>query len=343
MVCNPMSWPADPEILSLIADAIVSTDQDGNIILFNAAAEAMFGYGPEEVIGLPVEILMPLRVHRIHHLSLMNFADAQLSGGRKMGDRREVIGSRKNGDEFAVEATLSRWSVDGRPVLTAVIRDASERKRIDEARALLASEMAHRFKNAIAVVSSIVSLTARGARSVKAFSEALQGRLDALARTHDLLFQSGAHAADLRALVEAELSPYLGSDSENVMLTGPAVHLSSGVAVNLSLALHELATNAAKYGALSKTKGKVTIAWRIVDADTGTRLLLTWREAGGPPVSPPSRIGFGTELIKRCFGEGASIDYSRAGLHARIELPLEPGAAPSPAEAQHFEGAGLQG
>jgi PAS domain S-box-containing protein len=315
-------WEAAPEILSLIADAVVSTDERGNIVLFNKSAEEMFGYGLVEVIGKPVEILIPQASRQSHRQSVLDFAQRRGTGRRIMGGRREVMGRRKNGTEFVIEASLSRLSVGGRPLLTAVIRDATERKLAAEAQSLLASEMAHRFKNAIAVMSSIVSLTARGVSSVPAFAEALQGRLSALARTQDILFQAGADVTDIRTLIETELTPYRSRRSRRVTLSGPAVRISRSEAVNLGLVLHELATNAAKYGALSSSRGMLSIDWQIGDGADANGLHISWRETGGPPVSAPTRRGFGTELIKRCFGARARLDYLPGGLEARIAFPL---------------------
>lgn len=318
-----MLWPPPPELLSLIADAIVSTDESGKIVLFNKAAEEMFGYEMADVLGQPVEILMPERLRRAHHRSLTEFAGGRRAAGSAMGERRKVIGIRRNGEEFPLEASLSRSFVKGRALLTAVIRDASERQRLDEAKALIAAELAHRFKNSMALVGSIVRLTARSATSIDGFAEALQGRLDALARTHSILFQDSANVTDVRALIESELSPYRSPDGENLLLSGERTRLSSKMAVNLGLALHELAANAAKYGALTRRGGKVSINWRVVRAAREKHLVLEWKEAGGPPVAPPARRGFGTELIERCLGDGAAIHYEKAGLRARFEIPAE--------------------
>lgn len=239
-----------------------------------------------------------------------------------MGERREVLGRRKDGGEFVVEASVSHQSLGSRTLLTAVIRDGTERKRSADAQRLVAAEMSHRFKNAIAVVGSIVRLTAASATSVPAFADALLGRLTTLARTHDILMRDGTGAVDVKALIEAELSPYRSIGSANVALSGPAVELSASAAVNLGLAVHELATNAAKYGALSRPTGRVSVDWEIAVAPDGERLAVVWREAGGPPVSPPARRGFGSELIERCSLRPALVEYREAGLCARLAFRL---------------------
>ena len=239
-----------------------------------------------------------------------------------MGYRREVFGQHKNGQEFLIEASLSRQFVKGNTILTVVIRDVSERKRLEELRCLLASESAHRFKNILTVVSSIVSLTARGAASVDAFSQSLQVRLEALVRAQDVLLHDGGDRADLRQLIQSELSPYLGRTAGRISLNGPPVTLASHTAINLALVIHELATNAAKYGALSNSDGKTSVRWSVEGAADQKRLLLSWTERDGPAVSAPTRRGFGTELIERSLGRATRLTFEPAGLHAHFTISL---------------------
>ena len=162
--------PSASELVSLIGDVVISTFADGRIILFNKSAEDLFGYLYAEVVGHPVEMLLPVRFRQTHRRDVLAFAGISTPERRTMGDRREVFGQHKNGQEFLIEASLSRQFVQGNTILTVVIRDVSERERLEEVRRLLASESAHRFKNILTVVSSIVSLTARGAASVDAFA-----------------------------------------------------------------------------------------------------------------------------------------------------------------------------
>lgn len=273
--------PTSSELLELIGDGIVSADERGRIILFNKAAEALFGYGRVEVLGRPVEILLPHRVRGAHRRAVAAFAASPAGGNRMMGSLREVIGRRKDGGEFPVEASLSRHHADGRVVLTVVIRDVTARKLADEQRLILSRELAHRFKNMMAVVNSILSLTARNAPTREALVASLRGRLATLARTHELLLGNESESADLRALLEGELSPYRVRGGSNVRLKGESCALHGPQVVNIALAVHELATNAAKYGALSRATGQVEVRWSA-DADL---LHLHWRESGGPAVS----------------------------------------------------------
>lgn len=181
---------------------------------------------------------------------------------------------------------------------------------------LLVHEMSHRVKNILATVLSIASLTSRSATSLRAFSETFEARILALAKTHDLLTGQGWDHADLREVLEAELGPY----GRRLSLTGEPVQLDATAAVNLALIIHELATNAAKYGAYA-ADGALQVAWTV---EPGPRVVLDWTETGGPPVSPPTRTGFGSRLIARLLkGELAgeiAADYRKGGLVARLRF-----------------------
>lgn len=310
--------PTGPELLELIADCIVSTDESGRIILFNKAAETLFGYSRAEVLGRAVEILLPERTATAHRQAVSDFAASSAGANRMMGHRREVIGRHKDGGEFPAEASLSRRHVEGRTVLTVVVRDITARKQAEEQRLILSRELAHRFKNMMAVVNSILSLTARSAATKEALVTSLQGRLATLARTHEMLLESATKTVDLRALLEEELSPYRIRSASNVRLRGEPCVLVGPQVVNVALAIHELATNAAKYGAFSCAAGHVHVRW----AADAAILHLHWEETGGPAVSEPAGGGFGTELIRRLLGSGVRFDYSRKGLRASLQIPL---------------------
>jgi two-component sensor histidine kinase len=181
-------------------------------------------------------------------------------------------------------------------------------------------EVDHRANNLMAVVQGAVALS-RG-RDVKELRENIIGRVEALARAHQLLSQSRWAGADLRRLVEDELRPYALGDDERVRIEGDAAPLTPATAQGVAMALHELATNAAKHGALSVPTGSVSVRWRAADG----RLKLQWREAGGPPVSPPGRLGFGTTVLTRALsgavGGAAKLDWRPEGLVCELELPV---------------------
>jgi PAS domain S-box-containing protein len=311
-------------IISLIGDAVVSTDDDGQIILFNRAAEGFFGYSSTEILGQSIDVIIPTRFHGQHREDHRRFIAALAETRRAMGAGREVLGRRKDGTEFAVEVTLSRHLIDGRHIGTAVIRDVSDRKDEEKQRQLVANEVAHRLRNTMAVVTSIVSLTGRAASSTAEFKNALLGRFAAISRTNESLIRRSWSEASLRELIESELEPYQCDDGR-ILLKGPDIAIDREVAVALALVVHELATNASKHGALSTPMGRLQVQWQDTAPDGKRVLEMTWRETGGPAVSPPTRRGFGTELIAKSLrghGGKAELKYLAGGVECVLRLPL---------------------
>ena len=176
-----------------------------------------------------------------------------------------------------------------------VTRDLTAQKAAEKRQTMLNHELSHRMKNMLAMVQSIAFQTLRSAPSVAVARETLSARIVALSKAHDLLLEDTAEAADLRAIAAAAVAPHDEEDQPRFALDGPAVSVGPRAAMALSLMLHELATNAAKYGALSAPAGRVAIAWQTI----GPRFELRWRESEGPPVTAPTRLGFGSRLIER--------------------------------------------
>jgi two-component sensor histidine kinase len=215
-------------------------------------------------------------------------------------------------------------------------------------RRLLLAELNHRVRNALAAVQAVAAGTARGAADAGGFWEAFAGRLRAMARAHDVVAGRGwTEGADLRALLEAELAPYLHTAEAagpRAELEGPPVRLGPAAALAFALALHELATNAARHGALSVASGRVRVRWALLTApipgsSSSPRLRLDWMEEGGPaPAPPPRRRGFGTRLFASALpaqlGGSISLHFEPSGLHAIVEATLtkpdEPVYAPPP-------------
>ncbi len=317
-------------ILSLIGDGVVSTDQDGRIILFNRAAEDIFGYTMNEVLGCSIDTLIPARFHDHHREDVKRFCSSNAPLRRSMGAGREVLGRRKDGQELAIEATLSRQMIGGQHIVTAVVRDVSDRKTVERQGQVVANEVAHRLRNTMAVVDSIVTLTARTAPSVAEFKEALLGRFAAISRTNDSLIRGSWTEASVRLLLETELAPYQDSEGK-ITLTGPDISIDGHVAVALALVLHELATNAAKYGALSTSAGLLRVDWQV-SADAIPLFELIWEERGGPTVVAPTRRGFGSELIARSLGPHggkAASTYAPQGVNCLIRLPFRSVSRPA--------------
>ena len=207
--------------------------------------------------------------------------------------------------------------------LIVAVQDITERKLAEERQTLLAREVDHRAKNALAVVQATLRLTPK--HDAAAYALAVEGRVGALARAQTLLAGGHWRGTDLRAMVAGELATFLvgGADGAQVRLTGPPVSISAVMTQPLSMALHELATNAVKYGALSAPDGVLEIAWQV----NAEILRLDWREGGGPPLlGPPVRAGFGTRLLRATIGQQlggrADLHWSPSGLHCHIEVPL---------------------
>jgi PAS domain S-box-containing protein len=219
------------------------------------------------------------------------------------------------------------YGADGRVRgMTGVVQDITERKRVEERQSLLIRELHHRVKNTLATVQAIVGSTARTSTSIDEFYRAFVGRIVSLAHTHSLLTEDEWQTVPLRKLLADELRPY-DEGARRVVLRGPDVELPSGFAVPIGMAIHELTTNAAKYGSLSRRSGRVEVGWAISAGENGHRRLeLEWRERDGPPVSPPKHQGFGSRLLQRVLTTqvqaNVTIDFEPEGLRLKMVAPL---------------------
>jgi PAS domain S-box-containing protein len=215
------------------------------------------------------------------------------------------------------DASISGW--------VASVTDISERKRAEQRQQLLVRELNHRVKNTLATVQSIAMHTLAGSSGMDG-RETFEARLIALSHTHDLLARTGWEGASLRELLLQELDPFRSADDAPFMVEGPDFEIAPNTALALGLAFHELATNAAKHGALSTVGGKVCVTWDISGALEQGALRLEWRESGGPPVKKPDRKGFGVTVIERGLSlelDGrVELDFAATGLVGRIEIPL---------------------
>lgn len=205
--------------------------------------------------------------------------------------------------------------------------EIEERKQAQTQQSLLIRELHHRVKNTLATVQAVVGATARSALSIEDFYQAFVGRIISLANTHSLLTEAVWQTASLREILEKELRPYNDTRGERIVLNGPAVELPSDAAVPIGMAIHELTTNAAKYGALSVPGGKVAVSWEAEPAEDGTRLKLVWEERGGPVVSAPTRQGFGSRLLHRVLATQLNakveMDFNATGLRVAIDSVLK--------------------
>jgi two-component sensor histidine kinase len=203
------------------------------------------------------------------------------------------------------------------------IVDATDRYRRDAAKDMLFGELRHRMKNLLAVAQSIARQTTTEGRSAEEYPDDFLGRFGALVEAQDLAFAEQEEAG-LAALIERSLVPYTANAEAFVIEPGAAVELAPRTIMSLSLVLHELATNAAKYGALSASGGRVRVSWQVEDENS--RLRLNWVESGGPPVTPPATSGYGTQLIQSAttYSLGGHVEqkYAAGGLETEIVIPL---------------------
>ena len=244
-------------IVDTAADGIVTINQQGVIEFVNPAVERLFGYRRDELTGQNVSMLMttPDREQHDHYLARY----LRTGEARIIGIGREVTGRRKDGSEVPLFLSIGEFRLEGQRLFTGILRNISERKRSDERQLLLMAEIDHRAKNLLASIQAMVLLTKPHARSVSDYADTLIGRLHAMARAHDLLAREEWQGARLHDLIRNEFEAYVSTDGAALAISGDDLLLRPRPAQALSLALHELTTNAAKYGALSVPGGRVTI------------------------------------------------------------------------------------
>ncbi len=200
--------------------------------------------------------------------------------------------------------------------------EVHERKQAEERLTILVQELAHRVKNLLSVFQSITARTLTGGRTVSEASEVLMGRLQSLGHAHELLTEASWHGAELREVVTAEIAGF----SERVRISGPTLELSPSGVQTFALIVHELCTNAAKYGALSNAVGEVEVQWTLVSGGTSGHMNFSWKEHGGPPVQPATHEGFGLSLITAMGSNPAAepvIDFAPSGFACAIWVPLD--------------------
>jgi PAS domain S-box-containing protein len=294
-------------------DAIVSKSLEGIVSSWNVGAQKIFGYTADEMIGQSIMRLIPEDRADEERMIL-----ERLQKGERI-EHYETIRRRKDGAHLHVSLTISPLKDGSGRIVGAskIARDITERKNAEERMMLLAREVDHRANNMLAVVQAVLELTQ--ADTMDGLKAAMRGRIEALGHAHKLLSGSSWEGADLRRLIEDELRPY--DSAGQIRLTGDAHLLKPDVAQSVALLIHELATNAAKYGSLSSPGGSLAIDW----TRDGNAIALRWTERGGPPVNAPSRHGFGTRVMQRMVrGQPDSaihFDWQPDGLVCEVRLP----------------------
>ena len=294
-------------------DAIVSKNLDGVITSWNKGAERIFGYSAEEAIGQPITIVIP---H--DRLDEEPAFLTRIRRGERI-DHFETIRQQKNGSLIAVSLSVSPVkNAEGKIVGAAKIaRDITEQKRSQERIATLAQEAEHRSKNLLSIVQATVMLSQSD--TPEGLKSAIEGRIRAISNVHSLFAQTRWIGADLSTIAAQELAPYSADSPTRVRIDGPPVLLAPDAAQAVAATLHELATNAAKYGALSAANGRVDLKW---SHEAGGEL---WKETDGPKVQEPTRKGFGGRVIEQMIaGRSGKVrfDWRVDGLVCEITLKV---------------------
>ena len=311
-------------------DAIITKDLDGIITSWNKGAERIFGYTADEVLGKPVSLLIPAD-RTDEEPSILQ----RLRRGERI-EHYETVRRRKSGELIDISLSVSPLADDKGKIVGAskIARDITARRHAQEMQTLLLGEMRHRINNLFAVTNSLVTISARSSKTPKEMETAVKERLAALSRAQQLtrpgLIQEELEIreqATLKGLIKAIFAPYGAADSkapERIIVTGCDEDIDDRAVTSAALLLHELATNATKYGALSASTG-------VVHIDCSSKehwLAINWEERGGPPVKgPPDREGFGGRLARQIvvnqFGGRFFIEWKPSGLSIRIEIPRE--------------------
>jgi PAS domain S-box-containing protein len=310
-------------IVNTVVDGIIIIDDQGTVENLNPAAASAFGYAPGKVIGRNVTMLMPDLSRPERDADLAHCLETVQSIAMGAG-RREMTGVREDGSIFPIELAVNEMRVAGRRMFTTVVRDVTARKLAAEQRKLaeahqntLMSELQHRTNNLLTIVQTIANRTLCGDYPLKEANEILTARLRALARANKRLTDTDWSGLTLGEIVKAELEPYLA----RCEIEGTDIMLGRQYGQNFSLVLHELATNAIKYGALSSPEGRVRITWGTTGDGGDSRLVFHWREQGGPPVVAPKRQGFGSTLLRATFPD-ARCNFDTNGFSCEIEVPF---------------------
>lgn len=316
-------------------DAIMSIALDGTIETWNAAAEELYGYRADEAIRRPLGMLIPgVRMRELEDKI------AAARAGRSM--RLETVRRRKDG-------SLIEVSLDAAPILSSdrkvvgvsvISHDISRRKRSEAHMQFVMRELSHRTKNLITVIIAMARRTARQSADFNDFETKFTGRLHGLARSHDLLVHMDWMGAPIEELVRSQLLPFV-SEPDCLHTEGPHLFLRPEAVQNLGFALHELASNAQKFGALCQSGGRVTIRWEVQRCSQGERRIhLSWNESGGPVVEEPAHAGFGSTVIQKLteasLNAKVSMAFAPEGFCWSVEMPAKEvlidgnGSAPTP-------------
>jgi two-component sensor histidine kinase len=313
-------------VLEALPTAVYTTDAAGRVNFHNQAAVDLSGRLPQ--LGTD-EWCVTWRLFRLDGTPLPH---DQCPTALTLKENRpvrgeELIAERPDGTRSVIVPHPTPLHDASGTLIGAVnmLLDVTERKRSEERQKALIDELNHRVKNTLATVQSIAVQTLRGSGVAANARDAFSARLLALSRTHDQLSRAGWESADFRSILGEVFAPYQSDGNAQVRLEGRSIRLPPQRALLLAMVMHELATNAAKYGALSVATGALKVTWNVTNGN-GQRLVIEWQETGGPKVKPPQRRGFGSRLAERAIKNelngAAQIVFAPDGLHCKFEIPL---------------------
>jgi PAS domain S-box-containing protein len=303
-------------VLESVSDAFYALDTSWRYVVFNRAAEEYFGVPRKALLGKVIWDVFPQGVGTPFEAHCRAAMDKGASASFETSSRMRP--------DRVVELRIVPMRGGG---VAITLTDITERKTADARQRLLVNELNHRVKNSLATVQAIAAQSLRGADVSPEARERFTGRLMALARANDILVAETWTGAGLMAVATEMAGPHGGA--ERFTIDGPDLRLGPQSATAMALGLHELATNAAKYGALSTEAGRVSLSWVVDGEAEARRLVLTWRESGGPPVRAPRSKGFGSRLIERGLAAALKaevrLDFAPAGAVLTLAAPLGEG------------------
>jgi len=316
----PTTPPSEPShearleaVLESVSDAFYALDTDWRYVVFNRAAEEYFGVNRAALLGKVLWEVFPQGVGTVFE----THARAAMNDG--VSATFETTSAMR--PDRIVELRIVPMRGGG---VAITLTDITERKTADSRQRMLVNELNHRVKNTLATVQAIAAQSLRGPDVSPEARERFTARLVALARANDILVSETWSGASLSSVASEMASPH--GDGERISISGPQVFLGPQTATAMALGLHELATNAAKYGALSAPEGRVALTWSLEGAQSARRLRLTWRETGGPEVGAPGPPGFGSRLIERGLASelraNVQLNYEPTGVVFSLTAPL---------------------
>jgi PAS domain S-box-containing protein len=299
-------------------DPIISKDLNGVITSWNRAAERLFGYDADEIIGKPVTTLFPA-----DHLDEEPQILARIRNGERV-ETYETVRQRKDGSIVPVSLTISPIRNGSGRIIGAskIARDISAAKESERRIHMLMREVNHRVKNQYSVILSMIRETNKRSETPEVFERQVRERIMALSRSHDLLVAGDWKGATIFEVILAQAKPF--GQEDHISMSGPSISLNANAVQHLGMAFHELATNSAKYGVLSGNKGRIAVEWSVIESE-GKSVRITWTETDGPAVKDVATGGFGSVVLKRVAPQAVSgtadLQFSSRGIVWKLEAP----------------------